>query len=63
MQSGLNKDSGTFGASQNFVENVAEYLVSINPLTTNVPHQIETSQLICIANQLTGFYLMGNIGR
>ena len=26
---------------------------------TNVPHHIETSQLICIANQLTGFYMMG----
>ena len=35
----------------------------INPLTTNVPYHIETSQLICIANQLTGFYMMGNIGR
>ena len=33
-----------------------------NPLMTNVPHHIETSQLICIANQLTGFYRMGNIG-
>ena len=33
-----------------------------NPLTTNVPHHIETSQLICNANQLTGFYMMGNIG-
>ena len=30
-----------------------------NPLTTNVPHHIETSQLICIANQLTGFYMRG----
>ena len=29
---------------------------------TNVPHHIETSQLICIANQLTGFCRMGNIG-
>ena len=38
-------------------------LDSLNPLTTNVPHYIETSQLICIANQLTGFYMMGNIGR
>ena len=27
------------------------------------PHQIETSQLICIAIQLTGFFIMGNIGR
>ena len=32
-------------------------------LTTNVTHHIETSQLICIANLLTGFYMMGNIGR
>ena len=31
--------------------------------TTNVPNHIETSQLIYIANQLTGFYMMGNIGR
>ena len=34
-----------------------------NPLTTNVPEHIETSQLICIANQLTGFFIMGDIGR
>ena len=34
-----------------------------NPLTTNVPHHIETSQLICNVNQLTGFYMMGNTGR
>ena len=35
-----------------------------NPLTTNVPHHIENSQLICSdANQLTSFYMMGNIGR
>ena len=33
----------------------------INSLTTNVPY-IETSQLICISNNLTGFYMMGNIG-
>ena len=33
----------------------------INPLTTNVPHYIETIQLIC--NQLTGFYIIGNIVR
>ena len=29
--------------------------VFINPLTANVPHHIETSQLVCNANQLTGF--------
>ena len=35
----------------------------IYPLTTNVPHNIETSQLICSPNQLTGFYMMENTGR
>ena len=35
----------------------------LNPLTTSVPHHIETSQLICRANQLTGFYMMGSTGR
>ena len=37
--------------------------VDINPLTTNVPHYIETSKFIWRANQLTGFYLIGNIDR
>ena len=36
---------------------------TINPLTTNVPYHIETSQLIRNANQLTGLYMMRNIGR
>ena len=36
--------------------------VQINPLAINVPHHIETNQLICIAIHLTGFYMMGNIG-
>ena len=35
----------------------------LNPLTTNVPHNIVTSQSICDANQLAGFYMMGSIGR
>ena len=35
---------------------------AFNPLSTNVLLHIETSQLICTANQLTGFYMMGNIG-
>ena len=35
----------------------------VNPLTNNVSHHIETSQLICNANQLTGFYMTGTIGR
>ena len=29
----------------------------LNPLTLSVHHHIETSQLICRANQLTGFYI------
>ena len=36
-------------------------LRKINPLTTNVPDHIQTSQLICRANQLTGFYMIRNI--
>ena len=35
----------------------------VNALLTNVTHRIETSQFIYIANQLTGFYIMENIGR
>ena len=31
----------------------------MNPLTINVPNHIETSQVICFANQLIGFYTMG----
>ena len=34
-----------------------------NLLTTDVPYHIETNKLICDANQLAGFYMMGNIGR
>ena len=39
----------------------SEVIVLFNSSTTNVPHHIETSQLICIANQLIGFYRMGKI--
>ena len=35
--------------------------IDLNPLTINVPNHIETSQLICSANQLTGFYIIVNI--
>ena len=38
-------------------------MLIFNTLTTNVPHHIETNQLICNANQLIDFYMMGNIGR
>ena len=34
-----------------------------NSFMTNEPHHIETSQFICIVNQLTGFCMMGNTGR
>ena len=34
-----------------------------NPLKTNVLHHIETSRLICSTNQLTGFCMIGSIGR
>ena len=34
-----------------------------NLLTINFPYHIETSQLICIVDQLTGFYIMENFGR
>ena len=34
---------------------------TLNPLKTYVPYHIETSQLICSANQLTGFYMMGTL--
>ena len=37
-------------------------LASLNRLTINVPHHLDIIQLICIANLLTGFYTMGNIG-
>ena len=39
------------------------YWKVINPFTANAPYHIETNQLICIANQLIGFYVMGNVGR
>ena len=38
-------------------------LITFNPLTTSVSHDIETRKLICNANQLTGSYIMENIGR
>ena len=38
-------------------------MAHVSPLTANVPHHIETSQMICNGNELTGVYMMGNIGR
>ena len=52
--------------AQNYMENLEDPTTrlrwSFNPWTISVPHHIETSQLICIADQLTGFYMMGNTG-
>ena len=42
---------------------ISELNDAVNPLTTNVSHYIETGQLICNTNRLTGFDMMGNIGR
>ena len=36
--------------------------IQFNPLKTNAPHHTDSSQLICNANQLNDFYMMGNIG-
>ena len=36
---------------------------NLNQLMTIVPHDIETSQLVWSANQLTGFYMMWNTAR
>ena len=35
--------------------------VKHNPSATNVTHHIETSKLVCIANQLAAFYMTENI--
>ena len=51
------------GFKQVFAYYVSKGWITINSLTTNVPHHTETIQLICIANQWTGFYMMGRIGR
>ena len=33
------------------VSNLVWKTMLVNPLTTNIPHRIETSQLICVATQ------------
>ena len=43
--------------------NVMGNIDLLHPLATSVPHHLETSQLICRANQLTDFYMIGNISR
>ena len=39
-----------------------DFAINLNPLTINVSHNIENSQLICNPNELTSFSMMGNIG-
>ena len=48
---------------RNFISNLFQWYFSLSPLTTNVPQDLETSQLICRAYQLTGAYIMENTGR
>ena len=42
---------------------IIDVVKRLNPLTINAPHLAENSQLISNANLLTGFYIMGSIGR
>ena len=46
-----------------YTDLVNQAVINLNPLTTNIPHHTETSQLIYNANQLAGFGIMGNIVR
>ena len=46
---------------RSFVANLRA--ASLNPLMANVPNHIEASQWISNGNQLTGSYMMGDIGR
>ena len=53
----LSKKTVTF--SRNFYTKVLKYLrLKKFPEQCQCSHHIETSQLICRANQLTGFYMM-----
>ena len=47
--------------SSSFPISAAKALYDIKPFNGQCSHYIETSQLICIANQLTGFYMMGTL--
>ena len=59
----LTKDLSVYCVKKDETMDLFTYTKEIfNPLTTNVPHHIETSQFICNANQLTGFYVMENNG-
>ena len=57
----MNKLNNLQKSFQNIYEDLQRFII-LNTLTTNVPiHHIETSQSICRANQLTGFYMIGRL--
>ena len=45
------------------MDQISHLKFSFNPLMTKFPYHIENSQLIWIANQLTIFFMLGNIDR
>ena len=51
-----------FNTTINKWENINEIKRTLNPLATNVPNHTETNKFVWIANQLTGFYMIGNTG-
>ena len=52
-----------YSVSDHFGTSCIQELKFVKPLTPNVLHHKESSQLICNANQLTGFYMTENFGR
>ena len=50
------------GESKQVAKSPSKSKKNLKLLMTNIPCHIETSQLICSANQLTGFYMIENIG-
>ena len=45
----------------NFLNTAQKIKISINSFKRQSCHHIETSQLVCRANQLTGFYMMATL--
>ena len=56
----LNISSLEMDQKKDICVSLRNLLYHLNPLTTSVPHNIETSQLFCNAND---FFMMGNTGR
>ena len=63
----VSKTSEKIGNHQGYfilnLHSLKRFKYGFNPLTTNVHHRVDPSQLTYIANQLTSFYLMRNIDR